>query len=111
MLPLLLAGLLTAGAATPGWSDRRVPSEAPAPPAEPTAGPNHVEVFKDPDGFKLLIDGEPTFVAGMNWGYVPIGENYSYDFWGKSDTFIIEALHSEMTLLRRMGVNLSLIHI
>jgi hypothetical protein len=44
-------------------------------------------------------------VFGMNWAYMPIGENYSYDFWGKPDDFIKKALHSEMTLLRDMGVN------
>ena len=44
-------------------------------------------------------------VLGMNWGYVPIGVNYAYDFWSQSDAFIVEALHSEMTLLKQMGVN------
>ena len=44
-------------------------------------------------------------VFGMNWGYMPIGQNYTYDFWGKPDEIIIEALDDEMTLLKQMGVN------
>jgi hypothetical protein len=44
-------------------------------------------------------------VFGMNWGYMPIGQNYSYDFWGKSDDFIKAALAREMSLMKAMGVN------
>ena len=64
-----------------------------------------VTVFKDAQGFKLQVDGRDMMVLGMNWGYMPIGENYTYDFWGKSDAFIQDALKSEMTLLKEMGVN------
>jgi len=74
-------------------------------PDGPQSGPQVVRVHKDDKGYKLLVDGEPTMVFGMNWGYMPIGENYSYDFWGKPDEFIIDALESEMTLLKDMGVN------
>ncbi|HSN85074.1 MAG TPA: glycoside hydrolase family 2 TIM barrel-domain containing protein, partial [Polyangiales bacterium] len=100
----------TAGPATP-------PSEAPppqpavappgarAPPTQTTVGPNDVEVYKDENGYVLMIDGKPTMVFGMNWGYMPIGENYTYDFWGKPDDVIIEALDREMRLLKEMGVN------
>jgi beta-galactosidase len=86
----------------------------PAPPllATPTigapthpAGPNHVRVHRDAAGFKLLVDGRDFLVVGMNWDYMPVGENYSYDFWGRSDAFIEEALRREMTQLRDMGVN------
>jgi len=69
------------------------------------ANPNHVEVFKDDNGFKLKVDGDDFFVYGMNWGYMPIGENYSYPFWDKSDAFIREALDEEMALLVDMGIN------
>ena len=69
------------------------------------AAPNHVTVFEDDNGFKLQVDGEDFFVYGMNWGYMPIGENYSYPFWDKSDAFIREALDTEMALLVDMGVN------
>ena len=36
---------------------------------------------------------------------MPIGENYTYNFWGKPDDAIIDALDAEMTLLREMHVN------
>ena len=76
----------------------------PAPPpsadtARQTANPNVVKVVKDERGYVLLVDGTPTMVYGMNWAYMPIGENYTYDFWNKPDDFIVEALHDEMTLL------------
>jgi hypothetical protein len=41
----------------------------------------------------------------MNWGYIPIGENYGYDLWKQSDEFIKKALADEMPLLQKMGVN------
>jgi beta-galactosidase len=62
-------------------------------------------VLSDAQGQRLIYRGEPYLVRGMNWGYMPIGQNYSYDFWGKSDGFIEEVLHREMRLLRDMGVN------
>jgi hypothetical protein len=76
-----------------------------------TAGPNVVRVMKDERGYLLLVDGTPTMVYGMNWAYMPIGENYTYDFWGKPDEFIIEALHDEMSLLQQMGINLIRVYI
>ena len=41
----------------------------------------------------------------MNWDYVPIGTNYSYNFWSQPDDFIEAALENEMGLLKNMGVN------
>ena len=82
--------------------------EAPPPGTTTTAktdGPNVVKVHKDERGYQLLVDGKPTMVFGMNWGYMPIGENYTYNFWGKPDDVIIEALDAEMTLLKEMHVN------
>ena len=69
------------------------------------ASPNHVEVVEDEQGFRLQVDGVDTYVYGMNWGYLPIGENYSYDFWGQDEAFVTETLKREMALLKRMGVN------
>ncbi|MFA9472619.1 MAG: hypothetical protein ACERNK_18790, partial [Deltaproteobacteria bacterium] len=63
-----------------------------------TDGPNVVKVHKDERGYQLLIDGKPTMVFGMNWGYMPIGQNYTYNFWSKPDEVIIEALEGEMRL-------------
>jgi beta-galactosidase len=67
--------------------------------------PHIVKVHKDAKGYKLLVDGRATMVFGMNWQYMPIGENYSYDFWGKPDAFIEKALDDEMSLLKAMHVN------
>jgi beta-galactosidase len=64
-----------------------------------------VWVHQDEDGFQLIHNGVPTLIKGMNWGYMPIGQNYSYDFWGKTDAFITEVLRREMQLLKDMGVN------
>ncbi len=62
-------------------------------------------MINDEDGSRLKVDGEDFMVFGMNWGYMPIGQNYTYDFWGKSDEMIKTALEKEMSLLRNMGVN------
>jgi hypothetical protein len=64
-----------------------------------------VEVINNRDGMKLTVNGKGFIINGMNWDYVPIGTNFSYDFWSKSDTFIIAALDTEMSLLKNMGVN------
>jgi beta-galactosidase/beta-glucuronidase len=44
-------------------------------------------------------------IHGMNWDYFPIGTNYSYSLWQQPDTFIKQALDTEMSLLKDMGVN------
>ena len=64
-----------------------------------------VSVLKDAQGMKLQVDGRDFMVLGMNWGYMPIGENYTYDFWGQPDEFIETVLATEMSLLQNMGVN------
>jgi len=74
----------------------------------PAAASDRVEqvtVVKDHRGMKLQVDGRDFMVFGMNWGYMPIGENYAYDFWGQPDEFIRSALAVEMPLLQNMGVN------
>ena len=64
-----------------------------------------VRIVADEAGQKLVVDGRDYMVFGMNWGYMPIGENYMYDFWRQPDDFIEEALAMEMPLLKNMGVN------
>jgi hypothetical protein len=64
-----------------------------------------IKVVADDSGSRLQVDGNDFMVYGMNWGYMPIGENYTYDFWGQSDDIIEAALAKEMSLLRDMGVN------
>ncbi len=74
-------------------------------PAFAQAAPHEIEIVTDDSGQRLVVDGEDFFVFGMNWGYMPIGQNYSYDFWGHDDAFIKAALEKEMSLLKDMGVN------
>jgi len=64
-----------------------------------------VRVVKDEAGSRLQVDGRDFMVKGMNWDYVPIGQNYSYDFWGQPDEYIKAGLAREMPLLKAMGVN------
>ncbi|NAS32005.1 glycosidase [Flavobacteriaceae bacterium R38] len=64
-----------------------------------------VSIKEDNTGKQLMVDGKSFIINGMNWDYVPIGTNYSYNFWGQSDSFIKTALDTEMGLLKNMGVN------
>ncbi|MCB9735395.1 MAG: hypothetical protein H6745_22635 [Deltaproteobacteria bacterium] len=80
------------------------PAARAAPPASPLR-PNQVSVFHDDGGFKLVVDGRDFMVFGMNWGYVPVGENYRYDLWRQPDDFIKAALDRDMGMLKAMGVN------
>jgi len=66
---------------------------------------NRVEVQQGDDGWKLLVDGKPLMVNGMNWDYFPIGTNFNYSIWNQSPQLIKEALDYEMGLLQNMGVN------
>jgi beta-galactosidase len=65
-----------------------------------------VKVVHDERGYKLTVDGKDLLVRGMNWGYSPIGWNYSFNLWGQTDDFIERALAQDMELLRSMGVNM-----
>ena len=64
-----------------------------------------IVIENNADGMKLVVNGEKFMINGMNWGYVPIGTNYSYSLWNQSDEFIKAALDDEMSLLKNMGVN------
>ncbi len=64
-----------------------------------------IEVATAQDGSRLLVDGRDFMVFGMNWGYMPIGQNYTYSLWTKPDEIIEAALAMEMPLLQAMGVN------
>ena len=64
-----------------------------------------VHVKEVTEGWKLMVDGEPFIVNGMNWDYFPIGTNYEYIIWEEPDDFIRQALDYEMGLLQEMGVN------
>lgn len=64
-----------------------------------------LSVQVDEAGGMLLVDGAPYFIKGMNWGYMPIGQNYRYSLWVQSPEFIEQVLHREMSMLRELGVN------
>lgn len=66
---------------------------------------NRVAVQTNDDGMRLMVDGKPFMINGMNWDYFPIGTNYSYSLWNQSDDVIQAALDAEMSLLKNMGVN------
>jgi len=64
-----------------------------------------VSVLSNEEGMKLVVNGKDFMINGMNWDYVPIGENYSYSLWKQPEDVIKNALDAEMTLLKDMGVN------
>ena len=65
----------------------------------------NIRIDNQSDGQKLLVDGKPFMINGMNWDYYPIGTNYNYSLWNQKDDFIKTALDSQMSLLKNMGVN------
>lgn len=64
-----------------------------------------VKIDSDIEGQKLLVNGKPLMINGMNWDYFPIGTNYNYSLWSQPDDFIKKALDDEMSLLKNMNVN------
>ncbi|MEZ4684624.1 MAG: glycosidase [Bacteroidia bacterium] len=64
-----------------------------------------VSIDRSNEGMKLMVDGKPFMINGMNWDYFPIGTNYSYSLWNQPDDIIKAALDAEMQLLSNMGVN------
>lgn len=64
-----------------------------------------VVIENNSNGMRLLVNGDPFIINGMNWDYIPISQNYSYVLWNQSDDIIRAALDSEMSLLKNMGVN------
>lgn len=72
----------------------------------PVFGQQHnVTLLNDESGSRLIVNGKPFMVNGMNWDYFPIGTNYSYSLWAQSDDIIKAALDRDMPLLKNMGVN------
>ncbi|MEN0046315.1 MAG: glycoside hydrolase family 2 TIM barrel-domain containing protein, partial [Bacteroidota bacterium] len=66
---------------------------------------SQVKVTNERDGMRLMVDGKPLIVNGMNWDYFPIGTTVTYSLWRQSDDVIKAALDAEMSLLKNMGVN------
>jgi hypothetical protein len=100
-LPACRARLVAAGLAA--WI-ASVPGVAhAAESAEPAlAG---VRVVTDESGSRLQLDGRDFMIHGMNWDYVPIGDNFMFDLWSQPEQTIVAALEREMTLLKSMHVN------
>ena len=81
-----------------------VPAGVLAQAATPGARPA-IRVVSDASGARLQVGGQDFMVHGMNWDYVPIGQNYSWSLWTQPDDVIEAALAREMPLLKSMGVN------
>jgi hypothetical protein len=64
-----------------------------------------IHVVTNEAGSRLQVDGRNFMVFGMNWDYMPIGQNYTYSLWTQPDAIIEAALAKEMPLLKAMGVN------
>ncbi len=64
-----------------------------------------VRVVSDAAGQRLQVGGKDFLVRGMNWDYIPIGQNYMFDLWSQPDDVIRSALDREMPMMRAMGVN------
>jgi hypothetical protein len=66
---------------------------------------DQISVLQNDEGAKLVINGEDFIINGMNWDYFPIGTNFSYSLWKRSDDVIKAALDAEMGLLKNINVN------
>jgi len=64
-----------------------------------------VRIVDDASGTRLQVEGRDFMILGMNWDYLPIGQNYTYSLWSQPDEIIEAALAREMPLLTAMGVN------
>jgi len=73
--------------------------------AIPTHAQDRVAVVSDAGGQRLQVNGVDFMVRGMNWDYIPIGQNYAYSLWNQPDDIIRAALDREMSLLKAMDVN------
>ncbi len=72
---------------------------------EPVGEFPEISLVSDSRGQRLQVGGRDFMIFGMNWDYIPIGENYMFGIWDQSDDFIKEALEREMPLLKAMGIN------
>jgi len=76
-------------------------------PRPASAGPQQevVTVLNEAGGAKLQVNGHDFLVKGVVWGYNPIGTNYSYSLWKQPRAFIERVLASQMTTLKKAGIN------
>ena len=64
-----------------------------------------VHVVNDAGGARLQVGGRDFLVRGMNWDYIPIGQNYAFNLFDQPEATITAALDREMSLMAGMGVN------
>jgi len=64
-----------------------------------------IVIRQDHNGIKLRVNNSDFIINGMNWGYSPIGTNYTYSLWEQSEKTIITALDRDMAMLKKIGVN------
>ena len=64
-----------------------------------------VHVVADSSGWRLQVGGRDFLVRGVNWDYIPIGQNYSFNLWAQPEDMISAALDREMALVAAMGAN------
>ncbi len=65
-----------------------------------------VKTAKDPEmGWRLMVDGKPMAIHGVVWSFTPIGENYSFDLWSQSRSYIKAMIDTDGALMQEMGVN------
>lgn len=64
-----------------------------------------IVIDKSETGTRLLVDGQPLMINGMNWDFFPVGTNYSYSLWNEPPEKIKAALDNEMAMLNHIGVN------
>ena len=69
------------------------------------AAPARIRVVTDATGSRLQVNDRDFMIRGMNWDYIPIGQNYAFDLFSQPDDVIVAALDREMGLLKSMGVN------
>ena len=63
-------------------------------------------VVQDEDGWRFLVNGEVFPIYGMVWSYTPAGYDSSYSLWDKDPAFIKETIDTDMSYLKKMGVNM-----
>ena len=44
-----------------------------------------IRVVNDATGSRLQVDGRDFMMKGMNWDYIPIGQNYAFDLFSQPD--------------------------
>lgn len=69
------------------------------------ATPDKVRTVKDSNGWKLKVNGKDFFVKGVVWGYSPRYENFNYNLWDKSESYIKKVLDHDFGMMKKAGVN------